>query len=108
MANPAGYVYRTALNAYRSRLRRLAVAARNVLSRSQPDPIEASDDRDEIRNALASLPHGQCEAIVLVEWLDLSDSDAAGILGISPVTVRVRISRARQTLRAKMRGEEDE
>ena len=57
-ANPAGYLYRTAVNAHHSRLRRLAVAARKPFVRREPDPLEASDDRDEIRRALASLPAG--------------------------------------------------
>jgi RNA polymerase sigma-70 factor (sigma-E family) len=108
MHNPAGYVYRTALNAHRSRLRRIAVAARKSFGRREPDPLDASDDRDAIRRALAGLPVGQREAIVLVEWLDLADAEAAVILGISPVAVRVRISRGRKALKTNMRGDTDE
>jgi DNA-directed RNA polymerase specialized sigma24 family protein len=37
--NPAGYVYRTALNAYRNRLRRIAVAARKSLAAASPTPL---------------------------------------------------------------------
>lgn len=101
--NPAGYLYRTAINAHHSRLRRLAVAARKPWSRREPDPLEASEDRDEIRRALASLSDGQREAIVLVEWLDMTDAEAGEILGVSPVTVRVRITRARQALAKQVR-----
>lgn len=43
MSNPTGYLYRTALNAYRSRLRRIRVAARNTFTGSKPDPIDASE-----------------------------------------------------------------
>jgi RNA polymerase sigma-70 factor, ECF subfamily len=104
--NPAGYLYRTALNAHRSRLRRMAVAARKPFLRAAADPLEASEDRDEIRRALAQLPAGQREALVLVEWLGMTDAEAGEVLGVAPVTVRVRISRARQTLQ-RTRGESD-
>jgi RNA polymerase sigma-70 factor (ECF subfamily) len=105
--NPEGYLYRTALNAHRSRLRRLTVAMRNLLVRPEPerDLFEAAHDRDLIRRALSGLPTGQRQAVVLVEWLGLSDVEAAGILRVAPVTVRVRISRARRTLRETLQGD---
>jgi DNA-directed RNA polymerase specialized sigma24 family protein len=43
MSNPREYLYRTALNAYRSRLRRIRVAARNTFTGSKPNPIDASE-----------------------------------------------------------------
>lgn len=104
--NPAGYLYRTAINTHHSRLRRLAVAARKTFAPRHADALEASDDRDEIRRVLAVLPEGQREAIVLVEWLGMTDEEAGEVLGVAPVTVRVRISRARQTLR-QTRGDLD-
>jgi RNA polymerase sigma-70 factor (ECF subfamily) len=99
MENPGGYLYRTALNARRSALRRAGTAARRALSLQQSDPISESDDRDRIRRALATLPDNQREAIVLVEWLGFSDREAGQVLGVSPGAVRVRISRARASLR---------
>ena len=99
MDNPGGYLYRTAVNSRRSALRRVGVAARRALSLQQTDPISESDDRDRIRRALATLPASQREAVVLVEWLGLSDVEAGQALGISPGAVRVRISRARASLR---------
>jgi RNA polymerase sigma-70 factor (sigma-E family) len=99
MDNPTGYLYRTAVNAHRSSLRRVALAARRTLSLQQSDPISQSDDRDRIRRALAALPMNQREAVVLVEWLGMSDVEASQALGISPVAVRVRISRAKASLR---------
>jgi RNA polymerase sigma-70 factor (sigma-E family) len=104
MDNPAGYLYRTAVNAHRSRLRRAGLAARRVFSQAQADPIDESDDRDQIRRALATLPDGQREAVVLVEWLGLSDVEAAKVLGISAGAVRVRISRARAAFRPLIEG----
>ena len=75
------------------------MTARRALSLQPSDPISESDDRDRIRRALATLPTNQREAIVLVEWLGFSDAEAGQVLGISPVAVRVRISRARASLR---------
>jgi len=99
MDNPAGYVYRTAVNTRRSVAQRLRLAARRALSLSPPDVIAQSDDRDQIRRALALLPVSQREAIVLVEWLGLTDAEAGRVLGVSAGAVRVRISRAKASLR---------
>jgi RNA polymerase sigma-70 factor (sigma-E family) len=104
--NPGGYLFRTALNLYRSRIRRLRVAARRVLTSSPPDELAAAEDRDLLSRAMARLTRGQREAVVLVECLGLSDKEAAEVLGVAPVTVRVRLSRARDALRAEMGGEE--
>jgi DNA-directed RNA polymerase specialized sigma24 family protein len=76
MDNPAGYLYRTAVNERRSGARRMRVAARRALSPRPADVIAQSDDRDQIRRALALLPVSQREAIVLVEWLGLTDAEA--------------------------------
>lgn len=99
--NRAGYVYRMALNGYRSKLRRVARGARKALLQpaEQPDLFAAVDDRDAIGRALAGLSGGQREALVLVEWVGMTDDEVGALLGVSPITVRVRIHRARATLR---------
>jgi len=102
MDNPAGYLYRTAVNTRRSVARRLRFAAQRALSLRPPDVIAQSDDRDQIRRALATLPATQREAIVLVEWLGLTDAEAGRVLGVSAGAVRVRISRAKTSLRPLM------
>jgi RNA polymerase sigma-70 factor (sigma-E family) len=99
MDNPTGYLYRTAVNAHKSALRRIRNSARRALTPDASDPISDSDDRDRLRRALAALPANQREAVVLVEWLGLSDVEAGHVLRISPGAVRVRISRARTSLR---------
>ncbi len=111
--NPAGYLYRTALNVHRSRGRRMALATRKALRvaprrEPAPDLASAAGDRDAIRRALRSLPLGQRQAVVLVEWLGMSDEEAGTILGVAAVTVRVRISRARTRLQAMLRGDRDD
>jgi RNA polymerase sigma-70 factor (ECF subfamily) len=87
----------------------VARAARKTL-RPQPeaDPFQAADDRDAIARALVALPEGQREAVVMVEWLGMTDDQVGEVLGISPVTVRVRIHRARGTMRPILRPDEPE
>jgi RNA polymerase sigma factor (sigma-70 family) len=104
-----GYLYRTALNLYRSRVRRAAVRLR----RGPPevvraDPLRVAEDRDELGRLLARLPEGQREALVLVAWLGMTDQEAGVVLGIEPVSVRVRVSRAKATLRARDHPDEEE
>jgi RNA polymerase sigma-70 factor (sigma-E family) len=110
LEDPVGYVYRTALNLRRSRLRRLAVAARRLVAGrtvAETDPAGAADERDALRRALGGLPDGQREALVLVEWLGMTDAEAGTVLGISPGAVRVRLTRARAALRPILRGDSD-
>jgi RNA polymerase sigma-70 factor (ECF subfamily) len=40
------------------------------------------------------------EAVVLTAWFDLSSTDAARALGITPAAFRMRAARARRRLRA--------
>lgn len=101
MDNPGGYLYRIAVNAHRSRVRRIVSAAKRSVSASERDEISEVDDRDRIRRALASLPEPQRLAVVLTEWLEMSSEEAGEVLGISDVAVRVRVSRAKQTLRSE-------
>jgi RNA polymerase sigma-70 factor, ECF subfamily len=107
--SPTGYLYRTALNLHRSRSRRRALSRkRRQRLEQQPDPIDAADDRDELTRLLAALPATQREALALVEWLGMSAEDAARTLGIAPVSVRVRLSRAKAALRAEHEATGDE
>jgi RNA polymerase sigma factor (sigma-70 family) len=100
--NPVGYVYATALNVHRSRLRRAGVARRRrgSLATEHEDPLKAAEDRDSLRRALAELPRAEREAIVLVAWLEMTSEEAAEILKTSAAAVRTRVSRAKAHLRA--------
>jgi DNA-directed RNA polymerase specialized sigma24 family protein len=46
------------------------------------------------------LPTAQREALLMIEWLGLPSEEAARILGISPSSVRSRVSRAKAALAA--------
>jgi RNA polymerase sigma factor (sigma-70 family) len=105
--DPVAYLYRTAMNVWRSRLRRAAVAVRKVVHQIQGyDEMAVVDQRDAVLRALMPLPPRQRAAVVLLDVLDLSSEQAGGALGIKPVTVRVLAARARATL-AKEIGDRD-
>jgi RNA polymerase sigma factor (sigma-70 family) len=101
MESPGGYVYRTVLNLNHNRLRGLRTRLRRLpLVPRSADPSDVIDAQTSVRSALASLPVGQRQAVVLVEWLGYTSEEAAGILGIEAASVRSRIHRAKQSLRA--------
>jgi RNA polymerase sigma-70 factor (ECF subfamily) len=104
LRSPSGYVYRTAVNLHRSRMRRLRVWRRRA-----PVPLEidnATADRAVARTdlvrALRRLPADQRDALMLVEWFGLTSDEAAPLLGIAAGSVRSRVSRARATLAAAL------
>ena len=108
MESPAGYLYRTAFNLNRKRIRRLSVAARRTIGQMPPrDPAEIAEARSEVLLALDSVPRDQREALILVGWLEMTAVEAAQTLGIAPESVRGRMHRARITLRETL-GENDD
>lgn len=101
MENPTGYLFRTAMNRFRSRLRRAARAARRVVGTAEGgDAFAAANERDVLARALASLPKRQRAAIVLTEMLGYGSAEAGRILGVNDATVRSLASQARSALRA--------
>jgi RNA polymerase sigma-70 factor (ECF subfamily) len=58
----------------------------------------------DLEHAIASLPEGQRQAILLIGLEGMEYDDAAAILGIPAGTLRSRLFRARTTLRADGRG----
>lgn len=65
-----------------------------------PEAPVGADPTDgvAVRRALAAMPHDQREVLVLRFWADLSERDAAAVLGVAPGTVKSRISRALKAL----------
>jgi RNA polymerase sigma-70 factor (ECF subfamily) len=103
MDSPAGYLYRTAMNLYRSRLRQIKSRARkHIVPDPPPDGFEAVEDRDQLRRLIATLPDGERQALALVEVLGLSAEEAGEALNVEAVSVRVRLSRARARLRRQV------
>jgi RNA polymerase sigma factor (sigma-70 family) len=101
--SPAAYLYQIAFNLQRSRLRRLRRTLRaglEIPGRSvDPEGVVAA--REEVLALLRSVPLSQRQALVLVEWEDMSAQEAGRILGIDAASVRGRIHRARQTLQRR-------
>lgn len=105
MDSPTGYVFRTALNIHRNRLRRLAVRTRRAFVEAPAeDHGPLADDREDVRRAMAILPASQRETLVLIDWLDLDTDEAAKVLHLSSNAVRVRLHRARSALRESLGG----
>jgi RNA polymerase sigma factor (sigma-70 family) len=109
MASPGGYVYRTAVNLNRRRLRHLAVRARRLfaLGRRASDDVAAPGVSLELAEAIESLSVGQRQAFLLVEWVGMSSEEAGRILRIAPASVRSRVHRAKETLRDRLWIEEE-
>ena len=107
--NPAGYLYRSALNATRSRFRRLQlIAKRSMRSREEAeDPFAAADLRDEVVRSLRDLPERQRAALVLVDLLDYRSDEAAHGLRVAPATVRSLASHARAALKVSMEDDDE-
>jgi RNA polymerase sigma-70 factor, ECF subfamily len=101
MENPTGYLYRTALNLYRRRLRRASVAMRKSLNLlTNVDELAGVDIRDEAVRLLGKLTPRERAAIVITAYLGYSTEEAGRLMGIHANTVRVLTGRARATLRA--------
>jgi RNA polymerase sigma-70 factor, ECF subfamily len=101
MENPSGYLYRTALNLHRRRLRRASVAMRrafNILPNT--DELAGVEVRDEAVRLLGKLTPRERAAIVITAYLGYSSEEAARLMGINANTIRVLTGRARATLRA--------
>jgi len=102
MDRPAGYLHRTAFNAFRTRYRRAAVAQRVLGRASKRDPLEDVEGRDRVDRALAALTVRQRAAVILTELLDYSSEEAGRLLGVRPGTVRGLAHHGRVALRKTM------
>jgi RNA polymerase sigma factor (sigma-70 family) len=108
MENPGGYLYRTAMNVFRRRRRRAALAMRRAVGLVHAeDAFAAADARHVVARALAGLSRRQRAALVLTDLLGFSSEEAGEALGIKPVTVRVHASQGRAAMRESL-GESDE
>jgi RNA polymerase sigma factor (sigma-70 family) len=106
MDDPRGYLFRTAMNAFRSRYRRTMLGAKRTLGVTRLDDAMATvDARDAAVRALATLSPRQRAAVVLTDLLGFPSEEAAKMLGIRASTVRMHTSRAHAALRETMRDE---
>lgn len=101
--NPEGYLrstlYHLAADGWRRKgaLRaRLALLAR---PEAQPDQTAPVEQRDQLVRLLRDLPPRQRTAIVLRYWEDLTEAEAARLMGCSVGTVKAATSRGLSRLR---------
>jgi RNA polymerase sigma-70 factor (ECF subfamily) len=109
------WMHRVALNLCYDRLRRRQEV---TLGDDLPEPIDQAplleDQLDEtarserIAAALAALPARQREALVLQYYQELSNVEAAAVMGITVDALESLLSRARRTLRGRLAGERGE
>jgi len=102
MESPLGYVYTTAFNLNRNRLRRASRRIRGLRHHDDQDVAERVTARDEAVEALRSLTAAQREALLLVEWAGLTPDEAADVLGVEPTSVRTRLHRARAAIQREV------
>lgn len=104
------WVHRVALNLCYDRLR----GRREVPDDDLPDAIdpaalpdaalEARAQDERVREALAALPARQREALVLNYYQEMSNIDAAALMGITVDALESLLARARRNLRAQLAG----
>jgi RNA polymerase sigma-70 factor (ECF subfamily) len=103
LEDPTGYLYRTAMNVFRKRSRRAALAVRRALSPSpEPTPFGEIDEQQDVVAALAELTPRQRAALVLTDVLDYTSEEAGRVLGVTAGTARGLASRARENLRRRV------
>jgi RNA polymerase sigma factor (sigma-70 family) len=103
MDDPTGYLYRTAMNAFRSWHRRSALAAKRAFGLTRTDDsITRIEEQDVVVRALASLTARQRAAVVLIDFMGYSSDEAGRMLGIRASTVRTRVERAHRDLKARV------
>jgi RNA polymerase sigma-70 factor (ECF subfamily) len=97
--SPAGYLHRTAMNAFRKRYRRAQILRRlsgSVAGRTTAAPVDASLELNETLRALAPR---QRAALVLTELLGYNASEAASTLGVKASTIGALKHQARTALK---------
>lgn len=92
-----GYLFRTALNGYRSLYRRTMLAAKRVLApgRAGNDPFEHVAERDSAVRLLLTLTPRQREAMVLTGIEGFDYQQAGALLGVKESTARSLVAQAR-------------
>jgi RNA polymerase sigma-70 factor (ECF subfamily) len=103
------WLFALATNLYRSELRRIPARTVSLDDIAEPADARASDggfeDRDRdlvVRRAVGALPAKYREALILFYFHDMDVTTAARSLGLPEGTVKARLFRGREILRAKL------
>ena len=101
IADPTGYLFRVALNGFRMRRRRAAMAIRKAVSiPERRDAFLDAEMRADVRQLLLQVTPHQRTALLLLDQLGYPSDEAARILGVRPSTVRALATKGRRALRA--------
>lgn len=104
--DPEAWVRAVAFRILSNRFRRARTAAAASRRREGAAPAaEPSGEGVDVARALAALPLGQRQVVVLHHLLDLPVAEIAAALGIPAGTVKSRLSRARIALAPLLREE---
>jgi RNA polymerase sigma-70 factor (ECF subfamily) len=99
--DPTGYLFRVALNGFRMRRRRAAMAVRRHVPAVEPrDGFVEAEMRADVRSLLMELTPRQRAALLLVDLLGYSSEQAGRILRVRSSTVRNLASQGRRALKA--------
>jgi RNA polymerase sigma-70 factor (ECF subfamily) len=99
--DPTGYLFRVALNGFRMRRRRAAMALRrHVPMTDTPDAFVEAEMRADVRSLLMDLTPRQRAALLLVDLLGYSSEQAGRILRVRSSTVRNLASQGRRALKS--------
>jgi RNA polymerase sigma-70 factor, ECF subfamily len=95
------YLFRVALNGFRMRRRRAAIALRRTVPvREERDAFAEAEMRADVRRLLLGLTPRQRAALLLVDLLGYPSEQAGSILGVRASTVRALATQGRRALRA--------
>jgi RNA polymerase sigma-70 factor (sigma-E family) len=102
------YLRRSVVNLAAKERRHWLVVARHD-HRAAPPPVAPGADEDlwarvDVARALGALPSPQRVVVVLRYLEDMTEADMATLLGVSPGTVKSRLARALDALRARLSG----
>lgn len=103
--DPQGFLFRTAMNLFRNRARRSALAVRKIVRPElRADDLDAVEDRDELVRMLRPLTPRQRAAVLLTDYLGYRSDEAAEVLGIRASTVRALSTKGRTSVRQMQGG----
>ncbi len=101
---PQAWLYGTArrvrANQRRASGRREALLARIAAQPTIHSTAEPVEERLAVAQALLALPEKDREALVLLGWCELSNAEAAEVMGVTSAAFAVRAHRARRRLKA--------
>lgn len=108
--SPGPYLKKVMVNIYTSQRRKgssteIPMDIHPGASESRPGPDAALADRDELWQLVQRLPYAERAAIVLRYYEDLTDQEAANILGCRASTIRSNTARALSRLRNQASSE---